>query len=336
MKKTTLKNIKRNSATIALLLLIGTSVACSKKAKETETPSVQETTEEETEAESTEAVLSNEITGKIVDAAMHSLVLEDESGEIHELSTIEGVDTTKLPDGVQVDEEVTVELNKAGEIISIRPAGMPLIGETDENSSKKEIIVTEDELNQLQSGVKSVADLSYDTQNAGAVSGVIVESSSEDGTIIQTVEGPVELTITKDTDKSSLNGEINPGDGVRVFFNDDGTVVAIENADIALNNPNAAVAAGEIILDVANDDFRSFAGKVQYPIIIDGEEYANAEALISVKEDIWTPIFIKTVVTADLQKTKSRDSGICIGDQDGPFVIINNDSVYSISAIETK
>ena len=336
MKKTVLKQIKWNSAAVTVLILLGMSTACSKKPKETEAATVVETTAPETENETTEDELPDEITGKVVDAAMHSLVLEDENGRTYELDTIEGVDVTKLPDGVQVDEDVTVELNNAGEIISIRPAGTPLVGETDEASEKKEITVTEDELKQLQMGVKSVSDLSYDTQNAGAINGVVIETSNEDGTIIQTVEGPVEFTLTKDTDKKAVGGEINPGDGVRVFFDEDGRVISVESDDAAINNPYAAVAAGEVILDVANDDFRSFAGKVQYPIIIDGEEYANAEALVAAEDDIWTAAFIKTVVTTDLQKTEVRDAGICIGNQDGPYVLINNDSIYKISAIETK
>ncbi len=333
MKKMTVKSIKRGSAALGLMLLMSTAAACSKKPKETEAATVAETTAATTEA-ATEAATPKEVTGKIVDAAMHSVVIEDESGKVYELSTIDGVDTTKLEDGVEVGIDVTAELNKQGDIISLRPAGTPLEGETDADSAKKEITVSDEELKQLQSGVRTVADLAYDTQNAGAINGVVIETSNEDGTIIQTVEGPVEITITKDTDKSGANGKVNPGDGVRVFFNEDGEALSIESAEVAISMPDAAVAAGEVILDVVNNDFRSFAGKVQYPIMIDGQEYADAEALVAARDDIWTPALIKTVVTTDLQKTEAKDAGIYIGSQDGPYVLINNDSVFNISAID--
>ncbi len=336
MKKLSIKNIKRGPAILGLSVLMCAAVACSKKPKETEAVTEAATLAPETESQTTDDSMPKEVTGKIVDAAMHSVVIEDENGKIYELSTIEGVDTSLLDDGVEVDIDVTAELNKQGEIISLRPAGTPLQGETDSDSSKKEISVSQEELKQLQSGVKSVNDLSYDTQNAGAINGVIIETSSEDGTIIQTVEGPVEITITKDTDKDGVNGKVSPGDGVRVFFNEEGEALSIERDEAAINNPDAAVAAGEIILDIVNDDIRSFAGKVQYPIIIDGQKYADTESLVGAKDDIWTSALIKTVVTADLQKTEAKDAGIYIGNSDGPYVLINNDSVFKIADIEVE
>jgi hypothetical protein len=173
-------------------------------------------------------------------------------------------------------------------------------------------------------------------QNAGAVSGVVIEVSGEDGTIVQTVEGPVEFTVSKETDKSAVGGKVNPGDGVRVFFNKDGDALSLESMDVSINNPEAAVAAGEVILDFANNDFKSFAGKVQYPILIDGKEYKDAEALEKAKDNIWTPGLIKAVVTEDLLKTAAKDAGIFIGKDDGPYVLINNDMVFEISGIAVR
>lgn len=328
--------IKRGSAAGLIMLLLGTSIACGKKPKAEETTAATTAdTEASTEAETTEAVKDEkEITGKVVDAAMHSLVLEDKDGNTYELSEVDGVDISMLQGGVEVGLDVTVELDSHGDVISIRPAGTDLVGETEEAES--EAAVSSDEVKQLQSGVKTVEDLSYDVQNAGAVSGVVIEVSGEDGTIVQTVEGPVEFTVSKETDKSAVGGKVNPGDGVRVFFNEDGDALSLESMDVSINNPEAAVAAGEVILDFANNDFKSFAGKVQYPILIDGKEYKDAEALEKAKDNIWTPGLIKAVVTEDLLKTAAKDAGIFIGKDDGPYVLINNDMVFEISGIAVR
>ncbi|SEA15137.1 hypothetical protein SAMN05216349_105154 [Oribacterium sp. KHPX15] len=328
--------VKRGSAAGLIMLLLGTSIACGKKPTAVETTAATEaTTEAATEAETTEAINDlKEITGKVSDAAMHSLVLEDKDGKTYELSLVDGVDTSMLQGGVEVGMDVTVELDSAGDVISIRPAGTELVGETEEAESKE--AVSSDEVKQLQSGVKTVADLSYDVQNAGAISGVVIEASEEDGTIVQTVEGPVEFTVSKETDKSAVGGKVNPGDGVRVFFNEDGDALSLESMDMSINNPDAAVAAGEVILDVANNDFKSFASKVQYPILVDGKEYADAEALEKAKDSIWTPELIKAVVTEDLLKTAAKDAGIFIGKDDGPYVLINNDMVFEISGIAVR
>jgi hypothetical protein len=91
-----------------------------------------------------------------------------------------------------------------------------------------------------------------------------------------------------------------------------------------------------VILDVVNNDFKSFAGKVQYPIVADGKEYKDAEAFEKAKDSIWTPELIKAVVTEDLQKAAVKDAGIFIGKDDGPYVLINNDMVFKISGIAVR
>jgi len=331
------KMFKRGSAAGLIILFLGTSIACGKKPKEEETTKATEAaiTEAPAEIETTESSKKpKEITGKVVDAAMHSVVLEDKDGNTYELSEVDGVDISLLQGGVEVGMDVTVELDSTGDVISIRPAGTELIGETEEAES--EAAVSSEELNQLQSGVKTVADLSYDVQNAGAISGVIIEVSEEDGTILQTVEGPVEFTVSSETDKNAVGGKVNPGDSVRIFFDEDGNALSLERMDISINNPDAAVAAGEVILDVVNNDFKSFAGKVQYPIVADGKEYKDAEAFEKAKDSIWTPELIKAVVTEDLQKAAVKDAGIFIGKDDGPYVLINNDMVFKISGIAVR
>ncbi|SFG81439.1 hypothetical protein [Oribacterium sp. WCC10] len=335
INKLTIKRLKRSSAVATLTLFMSSAMAaCGNKTDVPEATTVAvDTTVAETEKEivSETKIFPKEITGKIIDAATNIISIEDADGNIHKLSEIEGVDITKLTDGVKLDMEVTVDLNKSGEIVSIRPAGTDHEGETEAPEIKEE--VTKDEVKQLQSGVKDVSDLSYDIQNAGAVSGVVIDISADNRTIIQTEEGPVEFSMGKNTDLSLVNGKVSPGDGVRIFFDKDGKAGSVDKADISINNPDSAVAAGRIILDVANDDFKSFAEKIQYPIIVDEKEYADASALLKDKDSIWTGELIKALVTTNLQKTAARDAGIFLGNPDGAYVLMNNDMEFKISGI---
>ena len=63
---------------------------------------------------------AREITGEIVDAAMHSLVLKDAEGTQYELSEVDDVDTSGLSGSILVGAKVTVILDSSGMVTAIR------------------------------------------------------------------------------------------------------------------------------------------------------------------------------------------------------------------------
>lgn len=87
-----------------------------------ETEASEAVTETETPAASAGAEMADarEITGEIVDAAMHSLVLKDAEGTQYELSEVDDVDTSGLSGSILVGAKVTVILDSSGMVTAIR------------------------------------------------------------------------------------------------------------------------------------------------------------------------------------------------------------------------
>lgn len=62
------------------------------------------------------------LTGKVIDAAMNSLVLEGDDGKSYELSKSPDADISLLPDGVEINSRVTVTIGADGSVTKIVPA----------------------------------------------------------------------------------------------------------------------------------------------------------------------------------------------------------------------
>lgn len=120
---------KRIILTISAMLLAAALTSCGGKQPET-TEAVTETTMAETSGTETEIESSSEsaaaqekikeISGEVVDAAMHSIVIKDDKGKQYELTESDDLDISGLSDGVVVGARVTVTVDASGAVTAIR------------------------------------------------------------------------------------------------------------------------------------------------------------------------------------------------------------------------